>query len=187
MVEIAPEHCRAARAFLGWSQQQLADRAGVALKTVANFEKGRHLPNLELLASIRAEFESVGVEFIVGENGSGLLLRSTEHEAATPDDLIEKDADTMPRERISGALDYVLHRDTEAKAAFDRMRKQGVTLVRARREIARALIGCLWEDAQNLPDRWPDVLKALAAGASSTEIFPRGPFSKSRSKRLAYR
>ena len=39
-------------------------------------------------------------------------------------------------------------------------------------EIARALLGCLWEQRRGLPNRWFAVLKGLRDGRSAAELFP---------------
>ena len=39
---LLPEQCRAARGLLDWTQEQLAERAGVARSTVRDFESRRH-------------------------------------------------------------------------------------------------------------------------------------------------
>jgi transcriptional regulator with XRE-family HTH domain len=36
----------------GWSQQELADRAGISMQTVSNLETGRHLPGMATLSKI---------------------------------------------------------------------------------------------------------------------------------------
>ncbi len=41
---MTPVHCRAARALLGWSQNDLASRAGVSRSTIADFERGSRKP-----------------------------------------------------------------------------------------------------------------------------------------------
>ena len=41
MTQLTPEQCRAARAWLDWSQNDLADAANISLSTVRDFEKGR--------------------------------------------------------------------------------------------------------------------------------------------------
>lgn len=58
-----PEQVRAARSLLGWSQQNLAEKAGVAVSTVADFERGQRnlVPNNAL--AIRQALEAVGVLF----------------------------------------------------------------------------------------------------------------------------
>ena len=41
---VTPAQCRAARALLAWSQRELAEKAGVATSTVADFERGYRTP-----------------------------------------------------------------------------------------------------------------------------------------------
>jgi transcriptional regulator with XRE-family HTH domain len=74
---MSPEQCRAARGWLGWTQQELARRAGVGLSTVRDFEKGERKPIANNLAAIRRAIESAGVELRFDENrrptGIGVL------------------------------------------------------------------------------------------------------------------
>jgi DNA-binding XRE family transcriptional regulator len=37
---LKPEHCRAVRAWFGWTQEEFAKMAGVSLSTVRDFERG---------------------------------------------------------------------------------------------------------------------------------------------------
>lgn len=63
MVMIAPEQSRAARAWLEWSQQDLADKANTSLSTVRDFEAGRRTPIKNNLEAMRLAFELAGVTF----------------------------------------------------------------------------------------------------------------------------
>jgi transcriptional regulator with XRE-family HTH domain len=58
---ITPEQSRAARAWLEWSQEDLAQRAGVALSTVRDFEKGNRVPIGNNLAAIEGALATGGV------------------------------------------------------------------------------------------------------------------------------
>ena len=69
-----PEQCRAARALLGWSQQDLANQARVGIVTVNQLENGLSRPRPATLDVIQRALESAGVEFI-DENGSGPGVR----------------------------------------------------------------------------------------------------------------
>ena len=69
--------CRAARGLLAWSQQKLADAAGVGIVTVHQFEAGTSEPRRATLQVIRQAFEAAGVEFIE-ENGGGSGVRFRE-------------------------------------------------------------------------------------------------------------
>ncbi len=64
---ISPMLCRAARGLLGWSQQQLATRAQVARKTIADFELGQVNPHPRTLRDVVAALEAAGVEFLPAE------------------------------------------------------------------------------------------------------------------------
>ncbi len=58
-----PEQIRAARSLLGWSQQDLAAKAGVAVSTVADFERGQRSPVPNNALAIRQVLEMVGIMF----------------------------------------------------------------------------------------------------------------------------
>lgn len=69
--------CRAARYLLSLSQQGLADAAGIARSTVAEFERGARATNPDNLAAMRAVLEAAGVTFI-DPNGGGPGVRLRE-------------------------------------------------------------------------------------------------------------
>jgi transcriptional regulator with XRE-family HTH domain len=69
-----PEQCRAARALLGWSQDELAAASKVAKKTIARFEAARSSAYDRTLRDLQAALEGAGVEFI--ERGVKLRLPS---------------------------------------------------------------------------------------------------------------
>jgi transcriptional regulator with XRE-family HTH domain len=56
-----PEQSRAARGWLGWSQGELAARAGVAKNTVYLFEAGQRSPTENVLAALRRALEAEGI------------------------------------------------------------------------------------------------------------------------------
>jgi transcriptional regulator with XRE-family HTH domain len=58
-----PEQCRAARAWLNWSQRALATRARVSASTVRNFEAGARVPHPNNLRAIVAAFAQAGIRF----------------------------------------------------------------------------------------------------------------------------
>ena len=66
---LAPEQSRAARAWLDWSQDDLAKRAHVALSTVRDFEKGRRVPIKNNLDAIRSVLESAGISLLFDTGG----------------------------------------------------------------------------------------------------------------------
>jgi transcriptional regulator with XRE-family HTH domain len=63
-MSISPVLCRAARGLLGWSQQDLAARAQVARKTIADFELSQVTPHPRTLRDIAASLEAAGIEFL---------------------------------------------------------------------------------------------------------------------------
>lgn len=76
-VMLSPEQSRAARAWLDWSQDDLAKRASVALSTVRDFEKGRRTPIANNLEAIRRVLAEAGINLLfdgVG-NATGIAIR----------------------------------------------------------------------------------------------------------------
>jgi transcriptional regulator with XRE-family HTH domain len=72
---ISLEQLRAARGLLGWSQSQLADRAGLSLPTVKRFETGKGANVSEdATRKLKNALETAGVIFIQ-ENGGGPGVR----------------------------------------------------------------------------------------------------------------
>lgn len=76
----APQ-CRAARALLDWTQEQLAMRAGVAEGTVRGFESGRHALHRASAAAIRAALEAGGVTLLEADAAGGHGVRLTREAA----------------------------------------------------------------------------------------------------------
>jgi transcriptional regulator with XRE-family HTH domain len=71
---ITASQCRAARALLDWSQQDLAKQARVGVVTIRQLEAGSHEPRPATLQVVRHALERAGVEFI-DENGGGPGVR----------------------------------------------------------------------------------------------------------------
>ena len=72
---IAPEQSRAPRAWLDWSQEDLAKRAHVSVSTVRDFEKGKRTPIKNNLDAIRLSLELVGVSLLFrGEVPLGIQI-----------------------------------------------------------------------------------------------------------------
>ncbi len=75
ILSITIEQLRAARALLGWSQTELATRAGMSLPTVKRVETERGPRVSESTRhALQVALELGGVEFI-GENGGGPGVR----------------------------------------------------------------------------------------------------------------
>lgn len=74
---ISPDQCRAARAFLNWSQPKLAGASGISRETIISFERGTHTPHAGNLAALREALEAAGVEFQpeTKTKGPGVRLR----------------------------------------------------------------------------------------------------------------
>ena len=77
---ISTEQCKGARAMLGWSREQLANAAEVAVGTVVDFERGARRPYKRTLTDIRRALEDAGVFFIDEDEelGPGVRLRKAE-------------------------------------------------------------------------------------------------------------
>lgn len=64
---MTPAHSRAARAWLGWSQSELAEASNTGVSTVKDFEGGRRKPIASTLGAMRAALERVGIVFLEGD------------------------------------------------------------------------------------------------------------------------
>jgi transcriptional regulator with XRE-family HTH domain len=73
---VSSRQIRAARMFLGWTQRELAEKAGVAINTVARLEKGEGDPRLGTVNAIEKALARAGIEFIPedGREGEGVRL-----------------------------------------------------------------------------------------------------------------
>lgn len=69
------EQIRAARALLGWSQHDLADKANLSQTGIARIENGTNQPNSKTIAKIEAAFDKADVEFL---GSSGVRKRTGE-------------------------------------------------------------------------------------------------------------
>jgi DNA-binding XRE family transcriptional regulator len=74
---MSPEQCRAARAWLDWSQDDLAQRARVSSSTIRDLEAGRRVPIPNNMLAIGRAFEEAGIVLTSDENGfaTGIAMR----------------------------------------------------------------------------------------------------------------
>jgi predicted transcriptional regulator len=76
MLKVSIRQIKAARALVGWSQGDLADKAGISVPTIKRLEaaEGDIGGRAETGAALVAALEKAGVEFIA-ENGGGAGVR----------------------------------------------------------------------------------------------------------------
>lgn len=72
-VVLTPEMCRAARAFLDWTQADLAERAAVSRGTVRDYEADAHAVHRSTPTLLRKALEDGGVTLESRQDG-GLVL-----------------------------------------------------------------------------------------------------------------
>lgn len=68
MRNISPRQCRAARAWLGWTQRELAKYAGVDMQTVMNFEIGRGTPRKATALALTVMLAQLDIRLDTDEN-----------------------------------------------------------------------------------------------------------------------
>jgi DNA-binding XRE family transcriptional regulator len=77
------EQLKAARAWLGLSQNEVAKLSKVASKTIKNFERGASVPYERTLRDIQKSLEELGIEFVFdGGEGVGIHIRRSEAKRA---------------------------------------------------------------------------------------------------------
>ena len=67
---LSPEQCRAARGWLGWSQEELSKRARIGHSTLKDFESGKRVPMRNNLEALRSTLEAVGIKLLFDDAGS---------------------------------------------------------------------------------------------------------------------
>ena len=75
---LTTEQIRGARAMLGWTANDLAERSGIAVSTIRRIEVqiGRPECHPRTLMDMQRAFEAAGIEFIGSpEDGPGMRLR----------------------------------------------------------------------------------------------------------------
>lgn len=93
---ITVQQFRAARGFLGWSQQELAARARVSRGVVAGFELGTSSPQPRVMEDLVEAFEAAGIVFLQpreGEHGLGVAVKWG---AALAEEISTKPSGTAP-------------------------------------------------------------------------------------------
>jgi transcriptional regulator with XRE-family HTH domain len=65
------KQCKAARALLDWSQEDLSQRAEVAKATIGDFERGARNLRIETMQKVVAVLENEGIRF---EGGGDRIL-----------------------------------------------------------------------------------------------------------------
>jgi transcriptional regulator with XRE-family HTH domain len=74
---------RAARAWLGWSQGELADKAGVGRGVVAEYERGARLPYESSKDALIAALNEAGITFSGSAvEGKAIHFRSPERSSS---------------------------------------------------------------------------------------------------------
>ena len=74
---ITPRQIRAARAILGWSQQELADKAIVSLNAVTRLERGKVDSRVSTVSAVEKALTKAGIDFLASDTkGEGVRLRS---------------------------------------------------------------------------------------------------------------
>jgi transcriptional regulator with XRE-family HTH domain len=86
-MDFTPGQCRAARALIGWSQDELASASKVAKATIANFELGKRTPYDRTLDDLLAALEAAGVEFTNGDQPGVRLRKISPQESIQSEDL----------------------------------------------------------------------------------------------------
>jgi len=71
---VTPEQIRGARAMLGMTQSDLAQRAGISTTGLNNIERGHADPKASTLRAIETALRDAGVIFI-DQNGNGPGVR----------------------------------------------------------------------------------------------------------------
>lgn len=71
---ISPAQLRAARGLLGWTQKELASRAGISDRTIRLFELEVRVPHMQTVDALESCLSEAGVKFSATENEVGVMM-----------------------------------------------------------------------------------------------------------------
>jgi|SRR5579883_601883 len=161
MTSISASQCAAARALVGWSQEELATAAQVSRATIANFEGNTRIePSRKNLLAIIASLEQKGVLFIPEDVerslGAGVRLRKLELEYSN-----------MLRTSLhSAGWDLIFPVRYKGQACQVTIRREIID------DIARGNFRTTDEQVKVVQGRLPQFLKAVEERLSKTNSVP---------------
>lgn len=120
------DQCRAARAILDISRENLAELSKVSLRTIVDFERGARDPREITIDALRGALEAAGVIF-VAENGEGPGVRLRKQKAARDPEAIKAQHGAV-RAKAEAAVDKALTK-VDAPAEEKDRRKQKLTRI----------------------------------------------------------
>ena len=104
---LTPEQSRAARGWLDWTQQALAERAHVSLTTVRDFEKGRRAPIANNLAAMKQAIDAAGIQ-LVFRKGKPAGIAIVDDPADSPDATAAGGGGSVPDEFEGAEADTIV-------------------------------------------------------------------------------
>lgn len=111
---LTPAQCRAARALLDWTQDELAERAEVSRGTIRGFESGQHMLQRSTAAAVRRALVAGGVALVEADRDGGHGVRLIEPLGASAEDGSACDQSTLQRSA------------SQADCGSDDVRRRGV-------------------------------------------------------------
>ena len=81
---LTPAQCRAARALLDWTQDDLAERAEVSRGTIRGFESGQHALQRSTASAVCRALEAGGVVLVEADRDAGQGVRLAASAASVP-------------------------------------------------------------------------------------------------------
>ncbi len=76
-MELKPEHSRAGRALLNWTQQMLSEKSGASLTAIKDFESGSRNTTDVNRERITSALANAGIELLNGDT-PGVRLKHTD-------------------------------------------------------------------------------------------------------------
>jgi hypothetical protein len=102
---ITADQCRAARAWLNWTQAELGHLSYLGTSTIKEFEAGLRQPHASSLTQLQRTLEDAGIKFIVDGQQRGIAVLATPEPYRATLDLMreskkESDARLNPRATV---------------------------------------------------------------------------------------